>query len=244
MPFTWNVEECKLMKESEKKPKLKCFAADGETSREDKIAFIDSQTDGLMTALLNLYEKFQAEADKLKRDKWGSIKKNSLVAWMRRNTKDGKIRFSEYSGELYSLYGSERRIDNLMVKRTWDFYDDIVDEMFHRLLQRCLKEERAWFAKHDEYSVLSRKLIDSPYMPLLGISYWWGTDGIGVKDENGKSVKFTLEELRFLSGKCDKLAEIISGYAAEVGGEFDNFRKKEAQDYENQGSSDDEGVPR
>lgn len=241
--FTWNVEECKLMKESEEKPKLKYFTADGETSREDKIAFIDSQTDGLMTALLKLYEKFQAEADKLKRDKWGIIKQNSIVAWMRRNTKDGKIRFSEHSGELYSLYGTERRIDNLMTRRTWDSYDDIVDEMFHRLLCRCLKEERAWFAKHDEYSVLSRKLIDSPYMPLLGISYWWGTDGIGVKDENGKSVKFTLEELRFLSDKCDKLAEKVSDYAAEVSGKFGDFHRKATQDCEPLEDADNEGVP-
>lgn len=218
MSFIWNVEDLNLKKDHDSQGKsFKVFGVEYRLSRNDKISFIDSQTGGQMSELLALYDKFQKEKDTIKKDVDGYYKANSLKAWYNRNVRDD-FNWSDYTFEFYGIYG-KRKIYDLMHKGNWDIYEDIVDEAFHRLLYDLYRKEVEFFNTHDEYQVLKNKLIDSHILPLTGIQYWYGTDGIG-KEVNGKSVKFTLEELRYLDKTCDKLEEKINNAAAKIRADF------------------------
>ena len=227
--FKWDVKKMLLMKEYADKRmdkyKWQRFGAE-DISREEKIAFIDSQTGGYMTAVLNLYEKFVAEEDKLKHDSWGYVKKVSLKAWMNRNAKGTPVHYGE-EGQIYKLFGMERRITTLNQKQRYDTYEDVVDEVFRRLLMDCRRQEEAYFKEHDEYSILVEKVSHSPYLPLLNIgdgnndiSIWTGSMGIGLGDKNGISRKLTIEELRFLSDACDELEKRVKEYSMEINPQF------------------------
>ena len=121
----------------------------------------------------------------------------------------------------------ERRITALNQKQRYDTYEDVVDEVFRRLLMECRRQEEAYFKEHDEYSILVEKVTHSPYLPLLNIgdgnndiSLWTGSMGIGLGDENGVDRKLTIEELRFLSKACDELEKIVKEYSMEINPQF------------------------
>lgn len=218
MGFTWKVEELVLKNDKERQGRLfETFTLESQVSRDDKIAFIDSQTGGQMSELLEIYNKFQREKDNIKQDVYGGYKDNSLKAWYNRNA--GTLNWSEYDFGFYGIF-HKRTIYNLMHKGPYDKYDDIVDEAFHRLLDELYRKELDYFNTHDEYQVLKNKLINSHILPLIGLPYWYGTDGIG-KEVHGKSIKFTLEELRYLSNACDKLEEKIKNTSAKICAEFE-----------------------
>ena len=64
MGFIWNVEDYALKNDKERRGKLfETFTVENQVNRDDKIAFIDSQTGGQMSELLELYSKFQKEKD-------------------------------------------------------------------------------------------------------------------------------------------------------------------------------------
>ena len=217
MGFTWNVEELKLKKERDSHKNLQIFSVENSLSRDEKIAFIDSRFDGQMSQLLDLYNKFQVEKDTIKMGVDGDYKFNSLKAWYTKNMSD--FRYSDYSLEIWGI-GCNRTIDRLMNKHAYDLYSDIVDQAFHQLIWDLYKKENKWFKEHDEYSILTKKLIDSNILPFLGIEYWYGTGGIG-KNVNGKDIKFTLLELRYLSDACDALEEKINSIAKKIKADFE-----------------------
>ena len=221
MSITWKIEDLALKKDHDRQGKLfETFKLEYTANRDEKIAFIDSQTKGQMSELLALYDKFQKEQDTIKKDVDGYYKTNSLKAWYSRNA--GTLNWSEYDLGFYGIFHN-RTIYNLMHKGSWEIYDDIVDEAFHRLLFDLYKKEINYFNTHDEYQVLARKLRDSSIFPLIGFEYWYGSDGIG-KTVNGKMVKYTLEELQYLNSACDKLEEKIKNTATKIRSDFEkNF---------------------
>lgn len=217
--FTWKVEDLALKKDKEKQGKFfETFEAERQVGRQEKISFIDSQTGGQMSELLDLYAKFQREEHTIKKGVDGYYKENSLKAWYSRNVRS--VSWSEYDFGFYGIFHN-RKIYNLMRKGTWDYYEDIVDEAFHRLLSDLYRKELEYFNTHDEYAVLSRKLIESRIFPLIGLEFWHGSDGIGGKKVNGKMVKYTLEELRYLNNACDKLEEKINAATAKIKASFE-----------------------
>ena len=128
MGFTWNVEEQKLKKERDAYKDLQIFSAENLLSRDEKLAFIDSKFSGQMSQLLDLYDKFQAEKDNIKRGVDGDYKFNSLKAWYAKNM--GDIKYSDYDLAIYGSIGCNRTIDGLMHKQPYDTYSDIVDQAF------------------------------------------------------------------------------------------------------------------
>lgn len=219
MGFVWKVEELALKKERDRQGRFfETFEVERTINRDDKISFIDSQMNGQMSELLALYNKFQKEKDTIKKGVDGYYKENSLKAWYSKNA--GTLNWSEYDFGFYGIFHN-RTIYNLMHKGNWEIYDDIVDEAFHRLLDKLYNEEVKYFNTHDEYQILKNKLINSHILPLTGIHYWYGTSGIG-KEVNGKNIKFTLEELRYLDKTCDKLEEKINNAAAKIRAEFES----------------------
>lgn len=228
--FEWKIEETRLMKEYDDKDMSECkwqrFDAE-DISREEKIAYIDSRSEGRMSAVLKLYEKYMAEKDGLKRDKYGCIKSVSFDAWVKRNTKDMPVRCIN-DGRVWFPWcaGMDRRFATLNHKGWFDTYDDIVDEVFRRLLMDHVRDERKWFAAHDEYSVLSKKLAHSPYFSLLceeaepEMYVDDACDRIVYEDESGEYVKLGIEELRFLSDACDGLKTHIREYSKKIAADF------------------------
>lgn len=71
------------------KRKAIIYDCEDSVSREDKIAFVDSKTDGKLSYLLSLIEKFNADKDNLpKKDSMfgePEVKTTSLKAWIKRN---------------------------------------------------------------------------------------------------------------------------------------------------------------
>ena len=221
MGFTWNVEEQKLKKERDSYKDLQIFSVENLLSRDEKLAFIDSKFSGQMSQLLDLYDKFQAEKDNIKRGVDGDYKFNSLKAWYTKNM--GDIKYSDYDLEIYGPIGCNRTIDSLMHKKPYDTYSDIVDQAFHKLIWDLYRKECEWFKSHDEYSILSKKLQESKIFPLIGFHYWYGTSGIG-KNVNDKMVPYTIEELRYLTTVCDKLEKKLDETTAKIRNDFEkNF---------------------
>lgn len=228
--FEWKVEEMALLNErrrrganSRYKYTNECYIFDAETETlsEDKIVFIDSMTDGMLTYLLKLAEKLDAERDKIPKDKWGDIRTNSLQAWLKRNDTRGvcvtdayfvgKIRTCAYEGCTYSL--PDRRIQSLNQKGSYEYYDDYINEAFHKILYELCNEERAYFESHDEYCILAQKAkeVINTYGSFGGNIYTSSNGEIGVyRDDPYKTSRpLTKEELEILIEKGRKAKEFM-----------------------------------
>ena len=220
MGFIWNVEDYVLKNDKERQGKsFEIFTVENQINRDDKIAFIDSQTHKQMSDLLILYDQFQKEKDHIRKEANGEYKFNSLKNWYTKNA-SRYLDWSEYDLQFYSPF--DRTIYDLMHRGPYDKYDDIVDEAFHKILCNLYRKEEAYYTTHNEYDVLKNKLINSNIFPLIGFEYWYGTDGIG-KEVNGRHVKFTLEELRYLNNACDKLEGKIKNTSAKIRADFESI---------------------
>ena len=158
--FTWNVEEMKLT-HSPKLPKLMdgmgAWRLEREVSREDKIRFIDERTDGEITKILELSEKYAKEKEQLPHDEKGHVKTVSLKAWLKRNDTDRLFDADYHIGRTNK---HDRHIEDL--NTTWNYNEpkDFVDFAFHKELEKCQIEENKYFNTHDEYTVLTDKLAE------------------------------------------------------------------------------------
>ena len=227
--FEWKIEETALLNEKRRRGANSryrlsneyIFDAETETLREDKIAFVDSITDGMLTYLLKLAEKLDAERDKTPKDRWGSIRTNSFQAWLKRNDIRGvcvtdayyvgKIRTRVYEGCAYTL--PDRRIQFLNEKRSYEHYDDYVNEAFHKVLYELCNEEQAYYESHDEYCILAQKAkeVIHTYGSFGGNIYTSSNGEIGVyRDDPYKTSRpLTKEELEILIEKGRKAKEFM-----------------------------------
>ena len=226
--FEWKAEEMMLMNNrhnvypSRGKRKTIIYDCEDSVSREDKIAFVDSKTDGKLSYLLSLIEKFNADKDNLpKKDSMfgePEVKTTSLKAWIKRN--DTKylqnIIDDWYIYGKYNLLGCERNIQS-NTRETYDYYDDLVDEVFHRQLIKCEEEEQKYFHEHDEYSILKKKFQEKQqqYGTTFGVGIVMGSCGICVGDfENYRDI--TIEELKELLSKYDQLDAFVEKLSKET----------------------------
>lgn len=224
MGFTWKIEDLKLREEKlTQGMNFTVFEAESKLSRDEKIAFIDSQTGGQMSELLRLSNKFQTEKDTIKTDRKGNYNMASLKAWYKNNI--NTLDWSEYDLKFYGIFKG-RIIYNLKLRSSYDIYIDIVDQAFHNLLENLWYKEIQYFKEHDEYTVLMTKLEQSRVFSLLGFNYWVGVNGIG-KTVKGKYLPYTIEELRYLTNVCDKFEEKINEKATKIRADFKkNFPNK------------------
>lgn len=221
--FEWKVEDMALLNEKSNiyLGKEKIYSCENKTSREDKIAFVDSLQDGKLSYILNLINKFNKDKEKLPKT-LGNVKTVSLKAWIKRNDPRKLIR--DYScgftrmGSFYFL-SCERNITYLH-KGNYDTYEDLVDEIFHRLLRICEKEEKAYFLANDEYSVLKKKVnecIDN-YRTSFGVPMGYSSNGemyVYTEDyENSREI--TIDELKELLSKYEQLDTFIEKITKET----------------------------
>ena len=222
MGFIWNIEDYALKNDYDKQgSSFEIFTVESQVSREDKIAFIDSQTHKQMSELLRLYDQFQKEKDHIRKEADGEYKSSSLKNWYIKNAR--YLDWDQYFFKFYFPF--DRTIYDLMRKGPYDKYEDIVDEAFHKLLLELRGDEEAYYTTHHEYDTLKNKLLDSNIFPLIGLQCWSDEDGIGIEKDYRK-VKFTIEELRYLNNACDKLEGKIKNASAKIRADFKNIFSK------------------
>lgn len=224
--FEWKVEDMFLMNNGYLIGREKRYNCMTEVSREDKIAFVDSMTDGKLSYILSLLEKFQEDKDSLPKQTsvFGneSVKTVSLKAWIKRNdTKYSRPVIDDwYHYGMFNILGSDRSIQTNH-KGTYDTYEDLVDEAFYRQLKKCEEEEKKYFLEHDEYSVLKSQLREyqDKYRTSFGVNL--GTCSSGevfiYEGEDFKTKReITMEELKELLSKFEQLDSLIGKLTEET----------------------------
>lgn len=217
----WNVEELKLYNQKGGVffGKEKIYDCESKVTREEKIAFIDNLIDGKLSYLLELIDKFNKDKETLPKDNWGYIKTVSLKAWINRNdTKyERKIIDNKFTIGEYRLLGTKRNIDS-NYKGTYDTYEDLVDELFHRQLKECEHIEMNWFLEHDEYSILKKNFGNRKYDTTFGVNIGERSNGdIYVYEENGENKRdITIDELKELLSKYEELDKMVEKLTMET----------------------------
>lgn len=224
--FEWKVEDMVLMNNSYSIGRLKCYNCMTKVSREDKITFVDSMTDGKLSYILSLLDKFQEDKNSLPKqtsvfgDK--SVKTVSLKAWIKRNdTKYSRPVIDDwYHYGMFNILGSNRSIQTNH-KGVYDTYEDLVDEAFYRQLKKCEEEERKYFLEHDEYSVLKSQLREyqDKYRTSFGVNLGTCSNGevFIYEGEDFKTKReITMEELKELLSKFEQLDALVEKLTAET----------------------------
>lgn len=224
--FIWKVEEMKLMNE---KGRLmvgseRIYGCEHSTSREDKIAFVDSMQDGKLSYLLSLIDLYNEEKDSMPKDTFGNTKTVSLKAWINRtDTKYSRPLLDNiYHYGRYHLLGTRRNITH-NYRGDYDHYDDLVDEMFHRQLKECEKLELKYFAEHDEGSILRAELVkkNEKFRTTFGVRLGFGgSRGVKLYDGNGRERDLTIAEMKELIGKYNELEDYIEKLSSTINIEF------------------------
>ena len=212
--FDWKVEDMKLL--NSPKVEVEGRHVNGmvcecelTTSREDKIAFVDSMNEGKLSYFLALCDKFESERDSLPTydSQYGfkRINTNSLIAWIKRNETrfKGHMLDTTYQYGNFYLLGAERNIISNYA-RTYDLYDDFVDEVFHRQIEKCMDMEQTYFSSHDELSVLKKKIdeLRAVYHTNFGLPLTWG---LRLRLSDDATRELTLEEAKKLLATYEKL---------------------------------------
>ena len=158
MSYEWNAEDMKLMNEKCNNyiNGEKIYSDENKVSREEKIEFLDKMNDDKISYMLKLADKFQEDKDKLAKDEYGYYKDASLKAWLKKNDYRNIVDTSKtLIGSItlvgYDSFGYGRRnIQNINLQANYDLHEDFVDELFHRQLKICEKQEEQYFTEHDE----------------------------------------------------------------------------------------------
>lgn len=225
--FEWKVEEMKLMNNHNDnyvgRYKTNVYSCESSVSREDKIAFVDSMQDGKLSYILSLIEKFNADKESLpKKDgmfREPEVKTTSLKAWIKRNdTKyERPLIDAWFKHGKYNILGCERNIQNSR-KGTYDYYEDLVDEVFRRQLMECERKEEKYFSEHDEYSILKAKFkeFENKYRTTFGVSVVESSNReVSVGDFDRKR-EITINELKELISKYEQLDSFVEKLTKET----------------------------
>lgn len=224
--FEWKVEDMVLLNQKHglflRGGEEKIYDCESVVSREDKIAFVDSKQDGILSYLLALIEKFNKDVENMPKDSRNKIKTVSLKAWIKKNdTKYSRPIIDNYcSYGKYRVLGTERNI-TVNKKGRYDTYEDIVDEVFHRQLKMCEKEERRYFLEHDEYSILKSKVRNylDEYRTSLGVCLSYSSGGeMHIYKENDISTNrdITIEELKDLISRYEQIDALVKKLTEET----------------------------
>lgn len=217
--FEWKVEDMVLSNEDSKLfvgCKEKLYRCEPKVSREDKIAFVDSMQDGKLSYILELADKFEKDKETLPKDKWGHVKTVSLKAWLKRNDTRKIVDDKFHYGEIYFLHCS-RYIYCLNKRQGYGIYEDYVNEVFHKQLQKCEAMEKQYFLEHDEYSILKQKFRDKKYNTTFGVHTAMCSNGdVYVVDDDGNKREITIDELKELIEKYEQLDKLVEKLTMET----------------------------
>lgn len=224
--FEWKVEDMALMNNHADRYngryKITLYACESFALREDKITFVDSMTDGKLSYLLSLIEKFNADKESLpKKDSMfgePEVKTTSLKAWIKRNDTryPQKLIDDWFKYGKYNILGCERNIQSNR-KGDYDYYEDLVDEIFRRQLIECERKEEKYFSEHDEYSILKKKFGNRNHHTTFGAHIRdWSSGRLTVADGNDNERDITIDELKELISKYEQLDALVEKLTAET----------------------------
>ena len=105
--FEWNVEDMKLLNQKSSMiiGKEKIYNCEQDTTKEDKIAFVDKMQDNKLSYILALAEKFEKDKENMPIDNWGDVKTVSLKAWIKKNDERNLIDNSYQYGSIRFMGG-------------------------------------------------------------------------------------------------------------------------------------------
>lgn len=139
----YNIKDLKLMNMTRENG---VFACESGMSNEDKIVFVDSFQDGVLSYFIAIAGKFLAECDNLKRDVYGDIRTVSKQAWLRKNDPRGLI-----SRDVCTWWDNCGAFQFLGVRANiFHLRDNLVDECFHAQLEQLLLEEQWYYNEHND----------------------------------------------------------------------------------------------
>lgn len=246
--FEWKVEDMRLREEAinenlkwssyevfkntYKAPYI--FKCENAISKEEKIKFVDEMTNGKLSYIINLVNKFDNEKETLPKDSYGEVKTVSLKAWLKRNDSEQVID-NYFECGLIRFFGDTTRIQH------FDNIGKYIDRIFHHQLAVCLNEEMKYFVTHDEYSVLTNQL-KSQIGEVYGCKYSVYLDkrnivqvvksyegfSLCTYDKNGTQRKLSLEELKEVKQDFDEIDAFMETLAQkrQKSYEHDNLNTK------------------
>ena len=198
------------------------FGWEHSMSEKEKIDFIDTyykknnQT-GWATYMLDLINKYLSEKGNLPKDSWGSVKTNSLKAWLRRNDPRKVIDDHYHYGSYYFLGRDYSDFGTLTARPSWGsegktpYYNEegkILHLWFHDFLKECYEAEKKYHIDHDPTVLKIRKISE------LGKKYGeFGIRKFGITVGNGISVLDkdwvrTFNEVQITEDDIDKMLEV------------------------------------
>ena len=211
MKPVWNIEEQTLSKPFVFKGNEPIYVWESQTSREDKIAFVDEYTNGELSYILALGEKYQQEEPKMPHDGYGAVKTVSLRAWIKKNDTQCIIDNHCHYGNIHSNIVS-RYIQHFDQCGAYDTHSDVVDEAFHRTLKKLAAKEKEWFNTHDEGKILEDRIekYSNKFGDIIPLMFSSSEGVLLYTKENGKYTnerKPTVPELRKLVSCYEKIED-------------------------------------
>lgn len=229
--FEWKIEDYALYKQ---KSSIyfgdeKIYDCEHKVSREDKIAFIDLYTDGKMSYLLEMLEKYEEALPSFPCHPDGELKAPFVRQWIRDNDNkfekpilrlmDNYGTFYKYLYGTFSILGVERCFtDSNLInhKGGSDTYNDLVDEVFHRKLKELEVLEKRHFRAHDEYCILCDKFKKRRFKTTFGLKLDETADHIYVYRADGTYREITIGEVKELLDKYEQVEALIKKLSDET----------------------------
>lgn len=152
--FDWNIRDLKIREEAiNEKLAWSCyevykntyrtpytFKCENTVSKEEKVKFVDDMTNGKLSYIINLINKFDKEKETLPNDSYGEVKTGSLKIWLKKNDPDQVI-------DNYFKCGEIRFFDDITCIQHFDSIDKYIDRIFHYQLVDCLNKEILFLKK-------------------------------------------------------------------------------------------------
>lgn len=217
--FEWKVEEYKLRNELKnfdgKFANHHIYGIEYTLSREEKVKFLDSVSNGKATRLLELIDKYKTDKDSMPKDKLDNVKTVSLKAWIKKNKAEDLL---NTVGTMYNPVGGirflniTRSICSFNEMGRYDECEDIINELFHRQLVIYERKEEEYFNLHDEYTLICKdaiKAIDK--YGSFGSKIIISSNKLYVESSGSNKIrrKLTIDELKSIIDKGRQVDKFI-----------------------------------
>ena len=218
--FEWKVEDLALMNQKSSSftlyPDEIFYTCEANTSREDKIAFIDEIYSGSMSYIIKLIEKFKKDKHYLTKNKFGEITFNAMRKWIKDNDVNSRINFM-INGDFF--IGSFRgNINTIITKDRSSTLEYFISEVFHQTLKDLELEEIKYFKSTDGYHDLTSSLREMirRYNTTFGIDLVDDGEEFYIYDKNIKEKRIlTPEEIDNILKTFDMIQKYIDSISRQ-----------------------------
>lgn len=180
MMFEWKLEDLRLMNEYDARDAIHFRDIVLHTSREDKIAFGDSQFEGLTSYFLQMAEKFNKDEKWIAKNTRGEYNTTSLQSWLRKNDTTGMYT-TKWPNCGYSVHEiiPDRFVGNPYQARYDKEYRDPVDHIFYTALLKLYDKEVAYFKTIDPFQQKCKQVRELPIdiIKMYNLPIWILPDG-------------------------------------------------------------------